>query len=171
MKKLLFSSISVLVLLLSCQSKSEKDAQSSHGNDNLQVMVGTNNNGEYIVTYQDAIKHDWESRLAEKGKTVILVDFKIVKGVTEGDSAEPYYLLSANNANNKIRVAALLKLHNKNFYFISNKDPHNSDFYSITICEGSCEAGCMPIVSNYGGAKFINCSSCADCRKNETEIR
>jgi hypothetical protein len=171
MKKLLLSTISVLVLLISCQSKSEKDAHSSGRSVSLQVKVGENNNGEYTITYQDAIKENWETRLAQKGKKADLKDFTIIKGVTEGDSAEPYYLLSANNADKKLRVAALLRLEGKTFHFITNQDQHNSNFYSLIICEGSCETGCMPTVSSYGGTKYINCSSCADCRKNETEIR
>lgn len=170
MKKIL-GIITALVLIASCQSKPEDDAENltrkiSH---KVEDQVGLNNNGEFVVTNREAIQDDWEFRLSDKGKTVKLQDFKIVKGVTEGDAAETYYLLQANNADNSIKTAALLKFEGEKFYIESPE--HSEDSYFLLICESNCESGCNPMVKKYNGTKYLNCSSCTGCRKIDTEIR
>lgn len=162
--------ITLLVLIASCQSKTEDDAEAKTHTISHKVedQVGVIDNGHFIVTHQEAIQKDWEYRLAYKNKTTKLKDFKIVKGVTEGDAAETYYLLCATSEDSNIKTAALLKTENGKFYF---EFPQNSEHsYHMIICEGNCESGCIPIVKMYNNTKYLNCSSCSDCWKSDAKI-
>lgn len=172
MKKVFFSAFAAFVLLIAaCNSKPEKTTEISTDIDYLKLQVGHNKDGALAVTNLEIIKKEWEKRVSEGQKTISLKDFKIVEGMTIGDSSQTYYILVASSVDGKIKTASLLTLKDDTFYFDTREDIDGSDFYSNIVCEGSCNEGCDPIVTSYNGRRYLNCSQCEDCVKKEVEIR
>ena len=173
MKKAFFSAFAALMLLLvtACTSKTEKTSETISEQNYEEFEVGYKKEGSFKISNLDLVKKEWENRLQSDGRAISLKNFRIVEGTTAGDSAQLYYILVANSADGKIKTASLLNLKDTVFYFETYRDQDNSTFYSNIICEGDCTEGCDPIVTISNGKRYLNCSQCPNCLKNEGEIR
>jgi len=168
MKKVFFSVFAVFVLFIAaCTSKSEKTTGQSY----LELQVGSKDEGSLTVTNLKVIKKEWEKRVREESRSVTLTNFRIIKGTTSGEAVHPYYMLIANSADGKLKIASLLVSKGDGLYFDTYEDEGHTMFYSSIMCEGNCEDGCDPQVTFSNGRKFLNCSQCPDCVKKEAEMR
>lgn len=161
-----------LILAFSCKNNTEKDAAT--GDTYPLIAVGTNYNGDYEVNDPDALKKQWEAKLAEDSSfdksKIDLQGFEIIKGKTEGDAAEDFYMLVARSADGITKVAALLELKDKDFYFEKQKGPNGKYVYFNIVCTGQCDKGCLPVVKLINGKKYLQCTDCLDCVKTENEM-
>ncbi|AWH84990.1 hypothetical protein HYN59_07565 [Flavobacterium album] len=148
--------------MLSC--KKEGGTQNA-GSIYPEQAVGMDNNGKYTIADEKALATAWEAKVEGKAK---LTAFEIVKGTTEGDVAEDFYMLVARTEDGTAKVASLLELRGNKFYF-GSEDHKGSESYLLVICRGECDGGCLPAVRKKDGVKHLICSSCADCEKNEIE--
>ncbi len=158
----LFAALLVF-LLISC--KKEADT-ADPGNTYPKQAVGTVNNGAYTITKPDEIKKSWETYL---GGTFKLAGFEIVKGKTEGDAVEDFYMIVARTEDGAAKVASLLELKSDKFY-LGSVDNEGPGAYRLVVCKGECDNGCLPVVMIRNGAENLICSSCADCEKNEIGV-
>ena len=168
MKKRLSGIFVLLVLVVAACNSRQEEPVAVH-KDYMHDAVGMVKSGAYHITNLEVIKTDWKAKLLKASKGAKLVDFRIEKGVTTGDKSEDYYILIARSADKKLKAASLLELKGDNFYLqVNNTSAHGS--YGNIVCVGDCIHGCDPTVSSYDGTKYLNCSPCADCVKNESEM-
>lgn len=157
----------ISILLLSCNNGKKNNSSSK---DYLETVVGTVNNGEYILSEPELIKEKWEAELAKKKPGMTLEAFEITKGKTSGDTEEEYYMLLSRTEDGTVTAAALLTLKGNEFYFESSEGTGGS-IHTLIMCMGDCREGCMPTVSISNGIKYLNCSPCMDCSKLEKGMR
>lgn len=120
--------------------------------------------GEIRLLDEAELQKSWEKRL----EGMKLTAFEVIKGKTEGEDGEDYYMVLARTEDG-IKVAALLEMRGDKFYFDASGQK-DSESYLLVVCKGECDQGCLPAVKLAEGAKRIICSSCADCSKNEVEV-
>ena len=168
-KAILYFFTILIVLLASCNSKSET-SEAEKISSYLTDPVGTQNDALYTIINLKAIKKEWEARLDRDYSGIALQDFRIIKGRTEGEAPQDYYILTARSADYKIITASLLTLKDSKFYFEGQHD-NNSVVYPHIVCESSCNEGCEPVVKFQNGIRYLNCSPCLDCVKKESEMR
>jgi len=159
--KHLFAVLFVIVLI-SCKKGSGTD---STGTTDPGQAVAVNKNGVLSVVDEDKIASSWEANMNNGSR---LTAFEVVKGKTEGDKEEEFYMLIARTDSGTAMVASLLELKEDKFYFSTGKDTGS---YVLVVCKGECEGGCLPVAKNANGITRLICSSCADCEKNEIGIR
>lgn len=97
-----------------------------------------------------------------------LIAFEVIKGKTEDDAAEDYYMVLARTEEG-IKVAALLEMKGDKFYF-DTAGQENAESYLLVVCKGACAQGCLPVVKLDNGILRIVCSACTDCSKKEVEV-
>ncbi|MGQ2982757.1 hypothetical protein [Flavobacterium sp.] len=148
--------------LISCKQGSGTDIT---GNADPEQAVAVNKNGVLSMVDEASIASSWESNMGDGSR---LTAFEVVKGKTEGDTQEEFYMLVARTDKGTAMVASLLELKEDKFYFSSGKDTGS---YVLVICKGECEGGCLPVAKNANGTTRLICSSCADCEKNEIGVR
>lgn len=132
--------------------------------------VGINKSGKYELTNIEAIKEQWETALGESGFYGKLEHFSILKGITQGDAKEDYYILIAKTGKGEVKTAAMLYLEDNNFFLEKQQGPESLVYVKIT-CKGECAEGCDPVVQVNNGSRFLVCSPCIDCVKSEKEMR
>lgn len=132
--------------------------------------VGIDNNGKYELADIDGIKAQWDIALGESGLYDKLEHFSIIKGTTQGDTQEEYYILLARTGKGEVKTAAMLYLEDNNFYLEKQQGPESLVYLKIT-CKGTCAEGCNPVVQVNSGNRFLVCSPCIDCVKSEKEMR
>lgn len=152
------------LVVLSCKKET---AAAGSGSIYPEEAVGSNHNGTYTIADEKALAAAWEASVDGPEK---LTAFEIVKGTTEGDVAEDFYMLVARTQDGTAKVASLLQLKGDKFYF-GSEDHDGSESYLLVICKGECDGGCLPVARKKDGVKHLICSSCADCEKNEKEAR
>lgn len=159
MKKL-FVLLIFFFIALSCN-----DVKKSAGTNYLKEVVGKIDGEKLIVTNAEAIKAAW---LSSGSASDELHTFEIIKGITQGDTGEEYYLLLSKNEEGDIKTGAMLILKEGKFYF---EEPAEISAYIKITCSGKCTDGCNPAVKISEGNKYLVCSQCADCVKVESEMR
>lgn len=152
-----------VLLLLSC--KKETTAENP-GSIYPEQAIGAIQNGAYTIANPDELAKSWAAKADEISG---LTGFEIVKGKTEGDATEDFYMLVATTKDGTAKVASLLELRENKFYFGSTG--HNdSESYVLIICKGQCDTGCLPVARIKRGMKSLICSFCVDCIKVEKGI-
>lgn len=152
----------LIFILISCKKEGSADIS---GSVPPGQAVASNEKGVLTVLDEDKIAKSWEGKM---DGSIKLTAFEVVKGKTEGDKEEEFYMLVARTNDGAAMVASLLELRGNQFYFLSDKD---SESYVLVICKGECDGGCMPVAKNANGITRLICSSCADCEKNEIGVR
>lgn len=164
MKRTLFF---ILILLVATACKKDAAPVAVIGSEQ---PVGINNNGKFELTEIETIKEQWETVLGESGFYGKLENFSILKGTTQGDAQEDYYILIAKTGKGEVKTAAMLYLEDNNFYLEKQQGPETLVYVKIT-CKGTCNEGCDPVVQVNNGNRFLVCSPCIDCVKSEKEMR
>ncbi len=165
MKNHLLIVLSVL-LFMSCKNEVGSDSESYP-----RAVVGINNNGVYEISDLPLIKKNWESQLDDSDGKITLEAFEIVKGTTEGESVEDFYMLIARSNDGTLKSSALLELRDGKFYFEKQSRPNSNDVFLNVVCKGNCEQGCFPSVKVVNGGRQLFCSNCPDCMKVENEMQ
>jgi hypothetical protein len=132
--------------------------------------VGINNDGKFELTEIETLKEQWQLALGESGFHGRLENFSILKGTTQGDAREDYYILIARTGKGEVKTAAMLYLEDNNFYLEKQQGPETLVYVKIA-CKGLCGEGCDPVVQVNNGSRFLVCSPCIDCVKSEKEMR
>ncbi|WP_294822740.1 hypothetical protein [uncultured Flavobacterium sp.] len=149
-------------IVLSC--KKEGSSQATVGSIYPEEAVATTKNGVLTLLNEAVLSDSWEKRM----DGVDLVGFEVVKGRTEGDAAEDFYMVVARTEEG-VMVASLLEMRDNQFYF-DTAGHEKAESYLLVVCKGACAEGCLPVVRITNGIKRIICSSCVDCAKNEVEV-
>ena len=165
MMKCIIASVFMMFLFVSC--KGEKEQNASHPDMGLVVGKLENNNFELMNT--KLIEKEWSERISPKGESISFKGFEIIKGQTQGDSKDDFYMLYARTDDGITRAAALLTLVDGEFYFQKNETETGS-IYTVIQCNGECSKGCLPIVIEKNGSKYLSCSPCDNCLKTEKSI-
>lgn len=164
MKKALFL---FLTLIAAIACKKEATPVTVTGSEQ---PVGIINKGKFEVAEIKAIREQWQIVLGESGFYGKLENFSILKGITQGDTQEDYYILVAKTGKGEVKTAAMLYLEDNNFYLEKQQGPETLVYVKIT-CKGTCVEGCDPVVQVNNGNRFLVCSPCIDCVKSEKEMR
>lgn len=165
MKNHLLIVLSVM-LFVSCKNGGET------GNESYpRAVVGINNNGVYEISDLPLIKKNWESQIDDSEGKITLEAFEIVKGTTEGESVEDFYILIARSDDGTLKSSALLELRDNKFYFEKQSRPNSDDVFLNIVCKGNCDQGCFPAVKVVNGGRQLVCSNCPDCMKVENEMQ
>ena len=158
MKKYL-KALLLLLLLQSCKKTAEQPVVAYPD-----IVVGTLQNGSYTVTNVKEIQQEWEKAILHTGTGIKkLESFTIVKGKTQGDAVNDFYMLSARTTDGKTTMAALLVQKEHNFYF----DKINP---VSVICTGECTNGCLPAALLKNGTVYLICGACASCVKTDVSL-
>ncbi|RWX03688.1 lipoprotein [Flavobacterium cerinum] len=170
MKKYI-SGLFLLLILTACNTKNDGNEKKTD-TDYFEDVAGTAQNGKYTVLNPDILKIKWETNLKKELmplNDVELTDFEIIKGKTEGDAVEDYYMIISKTANEFTKVAALLELKDGTFYF-KRREGGSVKSYQTIICRGKIQTACKPAVRINEGLMDLVCSSNVDCEKIDCEI-
>lgn len=124
-------------------------------------VIGVQENGEFHINDQDALKATWEKTLLEQGYDVTLERFDFVPGDVIGDGASNMILM-ASNAEGTVKIATAITLGDE----VNNKRPVISNRGTVT-CSG-CSAGCSPTEHAEYGWICSPCVTSGGCTKTET---
>lgn len=166
MMKCIIASFLMVFLFVSCNG--DKKQKDEHPED-MGLVVGKVEGNTFELMNTKRIEKEWSERVSPKGELITFKGFEIIKGKTQGDSKDDFYMLYARTDDGATRVAALLTLLDGEFYFQKNETDTGS-IYTVIQCNGDCAEGCLPIVIDKNGNKHLSCSPCDNCLKTEKSI-
>lgn len=170
MKKYI-SGLFLLLVFTACNTKNDGNDKKTEA-EYFEDAAGTAKNGKYTVLSPDVLKIKWETNLKKElapVNDVELTGFEIIKGKTEGETTEDYYMLISKTADEFTKVAAVLELKDDKFYF-KMREGGNVKSYQTIICRGKNQVACKPVVRVSEGLRDLVCSSNVDCEKIDCEI-
>jgi len=158
--------IVALFLLIMTSCKNEK-ATGRVGSSYPENPVGSNKDGAYTLEDPKGLAKEWQTNI---GGDIKLTGFEIIKSHVEGNPDKEFYMVMARTEDANTTAAALVRLKGDKFYF-GREEKSNSDSYVIITCKGDCASGCLPVMMTNNGSDYLVCSPCADCAKDEKEVR
>lgn len=134
--------------------------------------IGENNGGEYNVLIDDSITKHLESRLKEcfgLSEGISFSEFKILKTVTQGESAKDSYLFLTNTSDGLASIAMFVDLKDEKFYFRINEGKIVSS--EVIMCKKeNTKTDCHPLVLIHGGKERLICDSTGNCEKTGGKV-